>query len=115
MATNPSAAPQHRAVKLSVTIKSNLESKYSPAALKRIDAEIKRWTDADKKRHIETVHVAVDDPADKTMKALGVTPVSGKPTAPKIKCAIDDLWRAGRFEAIHENQPSLVSRREREV
>ena len=93
MATKPSAAPQHRAVKLSVTIKSNLESKYSPAALKRIDAEIKRWTDADKKRHIETVHVAVDDPADKTMKALGVTPVSGKPTAPKIKCAIDDLWK----------------------
>jgi hypothetical protein len=93
MPTNPSALGEQPAVKLSVTVKSNLESKYDPAALKRINAAITHWIDADMKRGIQTVHVAVDDPADTYLKKLRVTPVSGKATAPKIKRAVDDLWK----------------------
>jgi hypothetical protein len=77
--------------KLSVTVKRRLEGKYDAAALKQINAAIERWIEADAKRGIHTVHVAVDDSA--AMKALGATPVSGKVTPPKIKRAIDDLWK----------------------
>ena len=93
MPTNPSALREQPAIKLSVTVKSKLKSKYDPAALKRIDTAIKRWIAGDKKRGIQTVHVAVDDPADETMKKLRVKPVSGEATAPKIKRAVDDLWK----------------------
>ena len=93
MPTNPSALRKQQAVKLSVTVKSNLENKYDLAALKRINAAIKRWIAADLKRGIQTVHVAVDDPADTYLKKLRVKRVSGKATAPKIKRAVDDLWK----------------------
>ncbi len=93
MPTNPSILGEQQAVKLSVTVKSKLEGKYDPAALKRINTAIERWIKADATRGIRTVHVAVDDPADKNMKELRVTPVSGEATAPKIKRAVDDLWK----------------------
>src|SRR5215470_1428582 len=92
MSTNPSDQEQ-QAVKLCVTVKSKLESKYDPAALKRINAAIRRWIGRDKHRGIQTVYVAVDDPADETLKKLSVLPVSGEATAPKIKQAIDELWK----------------------
>jgi hypothetical protein len=101
MPTKPSTRrEQQQSVKLSVTVKCNLESKYDPAALKQINTAIKRWRKADSKRGIRTVHVAVDDSAemlrvwrDYFPKAARVRPVSGKVTAPKIKRAIDDLWK----------------------
>jgi Peptidase family C25 len=92
MLTNPGDSPKHQSVKLSVTVKSNLERKYDDAALEKIKAAVERWKDADAKRGIQTLHVAVDDPADENMKELGVTPVSGKATPEKIKQAIDYLW-----------------------
>jgi hypothetical protein len=88
MQTRRSAA---RTVKLSVTVKCHLERKYNADSLKQINAAIERWIKADAKRGIHTVHVAVDDSA--AMKTLGATPVSGKVTAPKIKRAIDVLWK----------------------
>ena len=79
-------------IKLSVTVKARLEAKYTnPAALKKIKAAVERWKNADAKRGIQTVHVAVDDSADTNMKALGVTPVSGGVTPGKVKRVIDDL------------------------
>ncbi len=57
-------SPKHQSVKLSVTVKCHLESKYNPAALKQINTAIKRWKSADDKRGIQTVHVAVDDPEE---------------------------------------------------
>ena len=92
MATNRSAGKK-QAVKLCVTVKSKLNSKYDSAALGRINAAIKHWIAADKKRGIKTVLVAVDNPADKTLKKLRIRPVSGRPTAPKIKLVIDQLWK----------------------
>jgi len=83
-------------VKLSVTVKRQLESKYGRTKLKEIEAERKAWVGADAKRGIKTVHVAVDDSADGTMKKYGVTPVKlvdGRATAPDIKRAIDVLWK----------------------
>jgi len=77
-------------VKLSVTVRSSLEKKYNPAALKKIDAAVKAWIAADTARGIQTIHVAVDDPA--RMKQLGVPAVKGKATANKIKSAVDALW-----------------------
>src|SRR5512133_1143751 len=100
MPTNPSTLGEQPAVKLSVTVKSNLESKYDPAALKRINAAIRRWIDEDAKRGIQTVHVAVDDPADKNMKELRVTLVSGQATASKIKRAVYDLWKKLKPELL---------------
>jgi hypothetical protein len=91
MPSNRSALREQQAVKLSVTVKCNLEGKYKPAALKRINTAIKRWIKADAKHGIRTIHVHVDDSA--AMNALGATPISGKATAPKIKRAIDDLWK----------------------
>jgi hypothetical protein len=91
MQTNPSTPRNDQSVKLSVTVKSHLKRKYDDAALAKINAAIARWKDADAKRGIQTVHVAVDDPADENMKELGVTPVS-EVTNRKIKQAVDDLW-----------------------
>lgn len=92
MPTIPSTPRNDRSIKLSVTVKRRLERKYNPAALQQIDGAVKRWIEADDKRGIQTVHVAVDDPTDKNMKELGLTPVSGKATPEKIKQAIKHLW-----------------------
>jgi Peptidase family C25 len=93
-----SARPKHGTVKLSVTVKRRLEHKYG-AKLQQINTAIQAWINADAKRRICTVHVAVDDSAamlkvwrDYFPKARRVRPVSGKVTAPKIKRAIADLW-----------------------
>ena len=67
MPTKRSALPKHATVKLSVTVKRHLEHKYDDAALEQINAAVKRWKEADTKRGIRTVHVAVDDPADANM------------------------------------------------
>ena len=100
MPTNPSVPAEQPAVKLSVTVKSNLESKYDAAALEKINDAVQSWKDADRKRGIQTLHVAVDDPADETMKKLGVAPVSAKPTAPEIKEVIDQLWKGLKPEYL---------------
>jgi hypothetical protein len=93
MSAESSSQRQQETVKLSVTVKSHLEDKYKkkPGALQEIDEAIKDWIKADSNRGIRTVHVALDDPAD--MNPLGATPISGKATAPRIKRAIDDLWK----------------------
>jgi len=91
MQTTYVARRKKQTVKLSVTVKRHLERKYKPAALEKINAAIAHWINADANRGIQTEHVAVDDSA--AMKALGVTPISGKITAHKIKRAIDDLWK----------------------
>jgi hypothetical protein len=77
-------------VKLCVTVKRNLEKKYDQAALQEISRAAKDWTAAEAKRGIQTAFVAVDDAA--AMKTQGVTPISGKATAAKIKRAVDALW-----------------------
>jgi hypothetical protein len=93
MPSNPLPLKNDQSVKLSVTVKDRLDGKYKDrAALKKIEAAVERWRDADSKRGIQTVHVAVDDPADKTMKELRVAPVSGEATPEKIKQVIDQLW-----------------------
>lgn len=76
-------------IKLSVTVRSALVAKYSPAALARIDAAVAAWIKADLARGIRTLHVALDDPAG--MTAQGVAPVKGKVSAQKAKRAIDAL------------------------
>jgi hypothetical protein len=93
------ALPKHATIKLSVTVKSHLEHKYDDVALKKINAAVQRWKEADAKRDIQTVHVAVDDPSkmhevwrNYFPKAPRVRSISGKPTPVKIKRAIDDLW-----------------------
>src|SRR5438477_6956045 len=78
-------------VKLSVTVKRHLKRKYDVAALEKINTAVQRWIEADLKRGIRTIHVHLDDSAE--MKARGASPVSGKVTAPKIKGAIDVLWK----------------------
>jgi hypothetical protein len=78
-------------VKLSVTVRGALEQKYDAAALKQVDEAVKRWMAADAARGIRTVHVAVDDAA--AMEALGVSAVTGKATAGKVKRAVDALWQ----------------------
>jgi hypothetical protein len=79
-----------QSVKLSVTIKRQLERKYSAAALKSIGSAVKKWIAADARRGIRNVFVALDDAT--AMRAQGVRPISGRATATKIKQAIDGLW-----------------------
>jgi hypothetical protein len=79
-----------QSVKLSVTVRGNLERKYDKMALKKIDAAVKEWIAADTARGLKTIHVAVDD--EKAMKALGVRAVHGSVTANKMKHAVDLLW-----------------------
>ena len=79
-------------IKLSVTYRRALQSKYRAVALAKIDAALRDWIAADAKRGIRTVHVALDDAA--AMAALNVPPVTGKPTAARTKRAIDALARA---------------------
>ena len=76
-------------IKLSVTVRSALENKYTPEALKKIDDAIAAWIAAEKQRGIKTVHVAIDNAAD--MQAQGSEPVTGKVTATSAKKAIDAL------------------------
>jgi Peptidase family C25 len=86
-------ATNDQSIKLSVTVKRRFEAKYKdPRKRKRIDDARQKWIDADAKRGIQTMHVAVDDSADPNLKALGVSSVSGEITANKIKQVIDDLW-----------------------
>lgn len=76
-------------VKLSVTVRSALEEKYSAANLKKIDAALKAWIQADKERGIDTVHLALDKSAD--MEAHGLKSLSGRITPTAAKKAIDAL------------------------
>jgi len=81
-------------VKLSVTVKRALECKYGRIKLKEIETARKAWIAADARRGIRTVHVEVDNSA--LMKKYGVKPVKlvdGKAPAPRIKRAIDALWK----------------------
>jgi hypothetical protein len=91
MPTKLQARLDRQSIKLCVTVKRRLKCKYDPAALEQIKAALKRWIKADAERGIRTIYIAVDDHA--AMKKRGVQPVSGKVTAPKIKRAIDDLWK----------------------
>ena len=77
--------------KLSVTVRRHLERKYDTKGLRAIDAALKHWIAADRKRGLRTIHVAVDDPA--AMKALKAQAVTGTVTAAKVKRAIDQLVR----------------------
>jgi hypothetical protein len=94
------AMPKHATIKLSVTVKRKLEEKYDKTSLTKIKTAIEEWIEADdKKRDIQTVHVAVDDPSEMLNvwrnyfpKAPRVSSVSGRVTPVKIKRAIDDLW-----------------------
>ena len=66
MPTDPSTPRNDQSVKLSVTVKSpTSKRKYDPTALEKINAAVEGWKNADAKRGIQTVHVHVDDPADK--------------------------------------------------
>jgi hypothetical protein len=78
-------------VKLSVTVGRKLECKYGRTKRNEIKAAIKDWIKADAKRGIRTVHVEVDNSV--MMKKHGVDAVLGTATAPKIKRAIDALWK----------------------
>ncbi len=78
-------------VKLSVTVQQQLQRKYAPAALEQINRAVQNWVAADAQRGIRTLHVALDDAA--AMRALGATAISGRPTAARIKRAIDKLWK----------------------
>jgi Peptidase family C25 len=93
MPPNPSTAENEQSIKLSVTVKSQLERKYDDAALEKIQAAVERWKKADGDRGIQTVHVEVDNSEDETMKKHGAPLVSGKATPKKIKKAIDHLWK----------------------
>ena len=92
MQAKPSVLPKPKTLKLSVTVRGRLKRKYREAALDQIDAAIQKWINKDVIRGIRTVHVAVDDSDDETMKAKGVKPVSGRVTASKVKRVIDNLW-----------------------
>lgn len=86
-------ATNDQSIKLSVTVKRRLEAKYKDSEVrKQIDDARQKWINADTKRGIQTMHVAVDDSADPNMQALGVRPVSGEVTPNKIKQVIDNLW-----------------------
>jgi hypothetical protein len=76
-------------VKLSVTVNRRLRRKYSAAALKTINAAIKKWIAADAEPRHRTVHVALDDA---TAISARVSPISGAATAGRIKNTIDKLW-----------------------
>jgi len=79
-----------QSVKLSVTVKRQLERKYDSAALAKIHLAVRDWIAADAKRGIRTIHIAVDDGT--AMRAMGAKPMTGKPTAAKVKRAVDNLW-----------------------
>ena len=76
-------------IKLAVTVRSALASKYTADALKKIDAAVDGWIAAEKARGINTVLVGLD--AKKDMEGQGLQPIQGKVTALKAKKAIDAL------------------------
>jgi hypothetical protein len=77
-------------IKLSVTVRGNLERKYNAPNLKLVDRAVSDWIAQDRKRGIKTISVAVDNA--KAMKELGVPAIKGTATASKVKSAIDALW-----------------------
>ena len=96
MQTNPPVLRNDQSVKLSVTLKRQLEHKYDDAALKKIKVAVEDWKKADADRGIQTVHVEVDNSEDETMKTMkekDVPLVLGEPTPGKIKQTIDALWK----------------------
>lgn len=78
-------------IKLSITVRGRLEKKYSTRDMKKIVAATNKWIAADSKRGIRNILAFIDDSA--SMKALGVKPISGSVTAPKVKTIIDALWK----------------------
>jgi len=78
-----------QSIKLSVTVKANLEKKYPAAARARVDAAVTAWIRADAARGIRTVHLALDDAAD--MRPYQVPAIRGTATAVKIKKTLDAL------------------------
>lgn len=76
-------------IKLAVTVRSALASKYTADALKKIDTAIDAWITAEKARGIKTVLVGLDTKKD--MEGQGLQPMQGKVTALKAKKAIDAL------------------------
>ena len=78
-----------QSIKLSITVKANLEKKYPAAARARLDATVAAWIKADGARGIRTVHLAIDDAAD--MKPYHVPALKGTATADKIKKTLDAL------------------------
>jgi hypothetical protein len=78
-----------QSVKLSVTCRAALETRYDAKAMKRIDEAIARWIAADAARGIRTVHLALDDTA--AMKPWKVKAVPNRPTARQVKRALDAL------------------------
>ena len=91
MPTDPSTPENEQSIKLSVTVKSRLEGKYNPAALKKIKEAVERWKSAYDEQGIQTVHVTWM--ILRKFEAQGVAPVLGEVTPEKIKRAIDDLWK----------------------
>lgn len=78
-------------LKLSVTVRGSLERKYAATALEQVDRAVADWIAADAARGIETLHVAVDDAT--AMGAHGVSAVTGRVTARKMKRAVDALCK----------------------
>ena len=78
-----------QSIKLSITVKANLEKKYPAAARARLDATVAAWIKFDGARGIRTVHVAIDDAAN--MKPYQVPALKGAATADKIKKTLDAL------------------------
>ena len=76
-------------IKLAVTVRSALNNKYTPDALKKIDTAVAAWIAAEIGRGIKTVLVNLDSKKD--MEAQGLKPLAGKVTAVKAKKAIDAL------------------------
>jgi len=79
-------------LKLSVTVRTALQSKYAAAAIKKIDQAVARWIKADAARGIQTVHVALDSAQD--LAKWNIAPLSANPSAELVKSKIDALWKA---------------------
>jgi len=84
--------------KLSITVRAALEKKYPAKALARLDKAIAAWVKADAARGIQTLHVAVDSPAD--MAPFGVKALKKRMTSNKIKRALDALVAATAPEYV---------------
>jgi hypothetical protein len=77
-------------IKLSVTLDQPLAAKYG-TRLPRVRKAVAAWIAADAKRGITVLHVALDSAAE--MAKFKLKPLTGKPTAGKVKTKIDQLWR----------------------
>ena len=78
-----------QSVKLNITCRKPLQKKYNATAIQRIDSAIAKWIAADANRGIRTIHLAVDSAAD--MRPYKIAPVIGRPSAAKVKKALDQL------------------------